>query len=116
MFLVKANASENEKTKLSEEELLGVMRCVACHGPCTLSADLFIIIRVVILAGHETTANTLSWMLLELMRQPDIQTKLRQEILAMRQTTGDSYTTSDLDSMPYLNAFLKVKIMNALRL
>ncbi|KAF5375503.1 hypothetical protein D9615_009187 [Tricholomella constricta] len=91
-LLVRANASENEKTKLNEEELLGVM-------------------RVVILAGHETTANTLSWMLLELARHPDIQTKLRDEIASMQrtlQTRGDSnYTASDLDSMPYLNAVLK---------
>lgn len=91
-LLIKANLSENHSSRLSEEELLGVM-------------------RLVILAGHETTANTFSWMLHELSRHPDMQTKLRKEILEMRRTIearGDSsYTPADLDSMSYLNAVLK---------
>ncbi|KAF8058710.1 cytochrome P450 [Lyophyllum atratum] len=91
-LLVKANISEDERVKMNEEEMLGVM-------------------RVVILAGHETTANTFSWMLLELARQPEVQTRLRDEIRSMERTLqsrGDSgYTTADLDSMPYLNAVLK---------
>ncbi|KAG5653790.1 hypothetical protein H0H81_010460 [Sphagnurus paluster] len=93
-LLIKANLSENQSSRLSEEELLGVM-------------------RLVILAGHETTANTFSWMLHELSRHPDMQTKLRKEILEMRRTIearGDSsYTPADLDSMSYLNAVLKVR-------
>ncbi|KAG5644497.1 hypothetical protein DXG03_008239 [Asterophora parasitica] len=91
-LLVKANASDNKNIKLTEEELLGVM-------------------RVVILAGHETTANTLSWMLLELTRHPEVQTKLREEIASMQQTLQtrvvSEYTAADLDSMQYLNAVLK---------
>jgi len=91
-LLIRANASENQKVRLNEEEILGVM-------------------RVVILAGHETTANTLCWMLLEIARSPAIQTRLRREIREMEQIVqlrGDSqYTIADLDSMPYLNAVLK---------
>ncbi|KAG6835177.1 hypothetical protein H0H93_004249, partial [Arthromyces matolae] len=91
-ILVKANASEKADARLSEEEMLGVM-------------------RVLILAGHETTANTLSWALLELATRPDIQAKLREEIENVQRTylsRGDShYTPADLDSMPYLNAVLK---------
>lgn len=67
---------------------------------------------VIILAGHETTANTLSWMLLELSRNPEVQTKLRHEIQAMEYTIrsrGDSeFRASDFDAMPYLSAVLKV--------
>ncbi|KAG6808981.1 hypothetical protein H0H92_002099 [Tricholoma furcatifolium] len=88
-ILVEANKSGDENTRLSEEEMLGVM-------------------RVIILAGHETTANTMSWVLLELSRRPDLQMKLRDEIrLTERafQARGESqYTIADLDSMPYLNA------------
>ncbi|RDB25056.1 Leukotriene-B4 omega-hydroxylase 3 [Hypsizygus marmoreus] len=91
-LLVKANASEDEKTQLNEEELLAQM-------------------RTLILAGHETTANTLSWMLLELARHTDVQTKLRHEIRATRQTLqarGDvEFKSSDYDAMPYLTAFVK---------
>ncbi|KAG6836440.1 hypothetical protein H0H93_007976 [Arthromyces matolae] len=67
--------------------------------------------RVVMIAGHETTANTLSWMLLELARHPDAQKKLREEIRQMQRTLHSrgetSYTQADLESMPYLNAFVK---------
>ncbi|KAG6904666.1 hypothetical protein DXG01_008211, partial [Tephrocybe rancida] len=96
-LLVKANASENENARLSEDEMFGLM-------------------RVVILAGHETTANTLSWMLLELSRHPEMQAKLREEIRSVEDAfhaRGDShYTSADLDSMPYLNAVMKVNKPN----
>ncbi|KAG6808982.1 hypothetical protein H0H92_002100 [Tricholoma furcatifolium] len=91
-LFVKANASEKENARLTAEEMLGAM-------------------RVIILAGHETTANTLSWALLELSRRPDIQTKLRNEIKAVEKAFlargDDHYTSTDLDSMAYLNAVLK---------
>ncbi|KAG6883908.1 hypothetical protein C0992_007469 [Termitomyces sp. T32_za158] len=91
-LLVHAKASEKENARLSDEEMLGIM-------------------RVLIIAGHETTANTLTWALLELSRRPDLQTKLREEIRVVEQaliSRGVSQcTTTDLDSMPYLNAILK---------
>ncbi|KAG6856749.1 hypothetical protein H0H87_001093 [Tephrocybe sp. NHM501043] len=91
-LLVKANSAEDAKRRLNEEEMVGLM-------------------RVVILAGHETTANTLSWMLMELARHPEVQTKLRAEIRAMQRTLQSrretTYTNADLDSMPYLNAVMK---------
>ncbi|KAK0453046.1 cytochrome P450 [Armillaria borealis] len=60
-LLVKANVSENPKTQLSEEELLSQM-------------------NTIMFAGHETTANTLSWTFLELARHPEVQDQLRAEI------------------------------------
>ncbi|KAG6918884.1 hypothetical protein DXG01_010948 [Tephrocybe rancida] len=91
-LLVKANSAEDEKRRLNEEEMFDLM-------------------RVVILAGHETTANTLSWMLLEMARHPDVQTKLRAEIRAMQrslESRGElTYTNADIESMPYLNACMK---------
>ncbi|KAJ6593189.1 cytochrome P450 [Mycena capillaripes] len=91
-LLVKANASENEKTKLNEDELLSQM-------------------RTIIMAGHETTANSFSWAVLELARQPKIQSRLRSEIRSMEravQARGSyEFTTSDIESMPYLLAVVK---------
>ena len=70
--------------------------------------------RTIILGGHETTANTLSWILLELARNPHVQKKLRNEIRSMEQTiqsrANREFTPADLDSMTYLNAFVKVTI------
>ncbi|KAJ7645944.1 cytochrome P450 [Mycena polygramma] len=91
-LLVKANASENEKTKLNEDELLSQM-------------------RTIIMAGHETTANSFSWAVLELARQPKIQSRLRSEIRSMErmvQARGSyEFTTNDIESMPYLLAVVK---------
>ncbi|KAJ7125406.1 cytochrome P450 [Mycena epipterygia] len=91
-LLVKANASENEKTKLNEDELLSQM-------------------RTLIMAGHETTANSFSWAVLELARQPKIQSRLRSEIRRMEravQARGSyEFTTNDIESMPYLSAVVK---------
>lgn len=90
-LLVKANASENPETRLSEQELLAQM-------------------ITIIMAGHETTSNSLSWALLELAKHPEIQAKLRDEIRAMEPlvfTRGTSFTATDLDNMPYLTAVVK---------
>ncbi|PBK60601.1 cytochrome P450 [Armillaria solidipes] len=91
-LLVKANASGNAKTRLPEPELLAQM-------------------NTIILAGHETTANTLCFGLLEFCKHPEIQQRLRSEIhsteRAIRNDGRTEFTSSDLDSMPYLSAVVK---------
>jgi len=88
-LLVKANASENPATRLTREEMLAQM-------------------RTLLLAGHETSSTTLTWVLFELARHPDVQSKLREEIRATeRNLNGRDFSAADLDSMPYLAAVLK---------
>ncbi|KAK1225576.1 hypothetical protein PQX77_011468 [Marasmius sp. AFHP31] len=94
-LLVKANmASKNERTKMSDEELYAQM------------LSIFI-------AGHETTANSISWILLEMSRHPEIQDKLRKEIrekerqLVAEGRSQSGFTAEDCDSLPYMNAVLK---------
>ncbi len=72
----------------------------------------------IIMAGHETTSNSLSWALLELAKHPEIQSKLRDEIRAMEPlilSRGGSFTATDFDNMPYLTAVVKVGNCAALR-
>ncbi|KAF8517110.1 cytochrome P450 [Gautieria morchelliformis] len=91
-ILIKANLSENPKTKLTNEEILAQL------------TTLF-------LAGHETTASTVTWALYELSRHSDFQTKVRQEIKVTREQAaqrGDHYLSiADLDSMTCLLALMK---------
>jgi len=90
-LLVKGNASEDSATRLTEEEMLAQM-------------------RTILLAGHETSATTLCWVLLELARHPEIQERLRAEIRATELSSGrnaSAFTASDLDGMLYLAAVLK---------
>ncbi|KAF8589322.1 cytochrome P450 [Ramaria rubella] len=91
-ILVRANLSEDPKSKLGEDEILSQL------------TTLF-------LAGHETTASTINWALHELSLNPGFQRKVREEIGTARAQAaerGDTeLTISDLDSMPYLLALMK---------
>jgi len=89
-LLVKANASETDPaSRLTDEETIAQM-------------------RTLLLAGHETSATTLTWVLLELARHPEVQSKLREEIRATeRSLNGKDFSAANLDSMPYMAAVLK---------
>ncbi|KAK0475213.1 cytochrome P450 [Armillaria novae-zelandiae] len=52
-----------------------------------------------LLAGHETTATTLSWLLYELAAHPEHQSMIREEV---KHSYHDDY-----DSLPFLNAVIK---------
>ncbi|KAI6133763.1 cytochrome P450 [Pisolithus croceorrhizus] len=63
--------------------------------------EIFAQIKLFIAAGYETTSVSMTWALLELARNPDIQTKLRTELLAF----GSDPTYDQLtNSHPYLDA------------
>lgn len=91
--------SENPLRQLSKEEMIA-----------QVSALTF--------AGHETTANTLNWMFWELAKHPDLQDRLRHEIRDKRGElrlsgvgidSGDiDLSIEDLESMPFLQALVKV--------
>ncbi|KAL0575664.1 hypothetical protein V5O48_006321 [Marasmius crinis-equi] len=92
--IVRANLSGNEKARLSEDELLSQM-------------------HIIFLAGHETTATSLTWTLFELSKHPEVQSRLREEIrekerqIAFEGRVQDGLTADDLDALPYLNAVVK---------
>lgn len=92
--LVRANASENPKTKLSEPEVIDQ-------------------ISTLMLAGHDTTAATASWVLWELAKDPEFQRKVREEIRAARaQVTarGDAdFSMADLEGLTLMQAAMKVR-------
>lgn len=91
-IIVRANFSEDPKSKLSEQEMLAQMSTLT-------------------LAGHETTASMLHWYLWELARNPHFQEKLREEVVAVRElitARGDTdLTMDDLDSLTYMQAGIK---------
>ncbi|KAI0826243.1 cytochrome P450 [Irpex lacteus] len=95
--LVRANMSENPSFQLSKHEMRSQM--------ATLT-----------IAGHETTANTLTWLLWELSKQPKYQERLREEIKQKREEVverdgeGADLKMEDLESMPFLQALLKASV------
>lgn len=54
--------------------------------------------------GHETTSTATTWALFSLSQSPDIQRKLRQELL---QISTESPTMEDLMGLPYLDAVVR---------
>ncbi|KAJ6484836.1 cytochrome P450 [Mycena sanguinolenta] len=91
-LLVKANESADPRSNLSEAEMIAQM-------------------RTIIGAGHDTTASTMSWSLFELTQHPDVQVKLRAEILATEEAIRDrgdtEFTYADFEAMPYTIAVMK---------
>jgi cytochrome P450 len=90
-----------------------LLRCSTFHPLLSLLTPLTSTSRTVLLAGHETTANTLSWCLLELSHQPHIQTKLRAEIRKheriVTERGDEAFGWKDFEDMQYLNAVIKVR-------
>ncbi|KAJ6529787.1 cytochrome P450 [Mycena capillaripes] len=60
---------------------------------------------LLMIAGQDTTANTLAFGLLELAKAPELQAQLRAEIHSIFATAGADGIA--YDSMPLLNAFIK---------
>ncbi|KAJ1300945.1 hypothetical protein OPQ81_003371 [Rhizoctonia solani] len=86
-LLIKSNmAYENEAHKMSDDEVLGQ-------------------ISTFITAGHETTSTSTTWALYVLTKHPEVQRKLRQELL--ESGLGDEPSMNDLDKLPYLDKFVK---------
>lgn len=107
---MKANASEDPKTKLSDYEMLSQVRSVKLF--LEAQSGIYSGFRTMMLAGHETTANSISFSLLELAKHPEVQMRIRQEIRETnfaKATRGESELhVQDLDSMPYTIAVVKV--------
>ena len=62
-------------------------------------------VMTLMIAGHETTANALSWLWYLLDRHPDEQERLRAEIIAA--TGGSAPTVDDLPRLPRLKAVIQ---------
>ena len=58
------------------------------------------------IAGHETTAYTLSWIMIEIAKHPDVLAKLKKEIGSVV-TTDENITVKQLSEMPYLDCVIK---------
>ncbi|KIY53206.1 cytochrome P450 [Fistulina hepatica ATCC 64428] len=89
---VKANVSTDAKMMLTDVELVDQLRNI-------------------ISAGHETTANSITWTLYEIACHPEYQQTLRKEIhakeLEVRNREDNMMTAQDLEDMQFLNAVIK---------
>ncbi|KAF9265908.1 cytochrome P450 [Marasmius fiardii PR-910] len=84
-LLVKSNMNEKQGQQMSDED-------VVAQVPTFL------------IAGHETSSTATTWTLFALTQLPDIQRKLREELLGV---STDTPTMDELNSLPYLDAVVR---------
>jgi cytochrome P450 len=66
--------------------------------------DVMSQISTFVVAGHETTSTSLSWTLHALTLHPEVQDKLREELMSVG---SDEPTLEVLESLPYLDAVVR---------
>jgi Cytochrome P450 len=67
-------------------------------------------ISIFMIAGHDTTAYQLSWIIIELSRNPDVVIKLRaelDELFPTRQYSNVTFTPQQLSNLTYLASVIK---------
>ncbi|KAF9787463.1 cytochrome P450 [Thelephora terrestris] len=65
-------------------------------------------VRTLMFAGHEASSKTMAYILWELAKNPEVQTKLRAELDANVSAKGKiDFSAVELENMPYLNAVIK---------
>ncbi|KAK7031141.1 hypothetical protein VNI00_013749 [Paramarasmius palmivorus] len=93
-----------------EDDVLGVIsRSMKAADPDRQmsSEEALSQMSTIIMAGHETSAHTLTWLFYELARHSADQQRLFEEIKRAREEKGAELTANDYDSMPFLNAVIK---------
>lgn len=105
--LLRANNSEDPKAKLSDGEVvdqIGWVTIRVCDPVRRLMRH-----RTLLMAGHDTSANTLTWFLWEIAKHPESAREIREEIGAVRARIGArDFSITDLEGMSTLAAALKV--------
>ncbi|KAG1742288.1 cytochrome P450 [Suillus paluster] len=96
-LLLKAEGQDAE-LRLSEAEVVAEVR--GDYSSDEFQANVMQM-KVLLVAGYETTSISLTWALIELSRHPDVQTRLREELLAF----GADPTYDQLKAnLPFLDA------------
>ena len=91
---------------VQRHDLLGTLLAVVEWDEAANSAAFIReMLKVMLLAGHESTANTMSWALYLLERHPEHEARLRAELDTVLQGREPSY--EDVSSMPFMRAVLQ---------
>ncbi|KAJ8076776.1 hypothetical protein PM082_001199 [Marasmius tenuissimus] len=95
-----------------ENDVLGVVcRALESSNPEKMMhpEEAFAQLATMIMAGHETTALTMTWIIYELSRHPEDQHRILEEVKRRREETRNEgeLTPQDYNSMCYLGAVIK---------
>ncbi|KAI8803637.1 cytochrome P450 [Cladochytrium replicatum] len=100
---------ESPDAKDSEKDLLGFMLNAVDSDSGSSMTDLLIRDQVItfLIAGHETTSNTLAWTFFELSRYPAVLQKCLQEIVDVGITEDGIPTSQQVNQLKYIECCLK---------
>ncbi|KAI6030986.1 cytochrome P450 [Pisolithus marmoratus] len=86
-----------------DKSIIGVLTKDAGADVQPSNEEILAQMKLLMIAGYETTSVGMTWVLIELARNPDIQSKLRAELLAF----GSDPTYDQLNNnLPYLDAVI----------
>lgn len=89
--------------RLPEDQLIGQMSYVSLRQPSFARILNNLVCRIIIFAAMDTTSNTMARILQLLATHPDVQTKLRREIIDAK-AVGRPLDYDQLHNLPYLDA------------
>jgi len=100
---------EIEKSNLQGRDLLSLlvkanMATDIPESQKLSDADVLAQVPTFLVAGHETTSTATTWALYALTKAPEIQTKLREELLSV---DTDTPSMDELMALPYLDAVVR---------
>jgi cytochrome P450 len=96
---------EKRRGEASNDALSLLLRAVDDEGAKFSDDELMAEVLTLFIAGHETTAKTLTWTMFLLERHPDVLAELLDEIDAV--LGGRSMTPADIPRMPLLDRVIK---------
>ncbi|XP_063696375.1 cytochrome P450 4d2-like [Culicoides brevitarsis] len=103
----KANSVEDSETK-KRPALLDILLQAKIDGEPLSNDDIQAEVKTFMLAGHETTANSLSFTTYLLAKYPEVQEKLWNEIKSNNlDVKSDPLTIRDLNSLSYMDNVIK---------
>ncbi|KAG1742242.1 cytochrome P450 [Suillus paluster] len=104
-LLIRSHQEKDASMKDAEEKsVIGQLIKAEDQDALHLSKEEVVAqMKVLLVAGYETTSISLTWALIELSQHPDVQTRLREELLAF----GADPTYDQLKAnLPYLDAIV----------
>jgi sterol 14-demethylase len=92
-----------------ERDLVDVLMSIKdAEGNEHFSADIITGMFIsMMFAGHHTTSTTASWLLIELLRNPDVMARVVAEMDELAEAGGGEITYQDLREVPWLESSIK---------
>ncbi|MEZ5203864.1 MAG: cytochrome P450 [Acidimicrobiales bacterium] len=92
-----------------ERDLVDVLMSIKdAEGNEHFSADIITGMFIsMMFAGHHTTSTTASWLIIELLRNPDVMAEVVAEMDALAEAGGGVVTYQDLREVPWLESSIK---------